>query len=380
MTDFTTHNEIAIDANSDNESSVTTSAISDFQNNVTKLLTNFPKTRYYGSKRRLLTWIYESVKELPFDTVLDAFGGTASVSLLFKTMGKKVTFNDALLCNTISAKAILANDLTLDLQKAFNFIDEITPINGFISKTFGGMYYTNAENSWLDAAAFKIHELNDPLQRSVYLYCLFQACLMKRPFNLFHRANLNLRINQNIKRSFGNHVTWEHSFQKLMKNQLGDLLKFNRTNLQPVNILEYGDIARIKSGYDLVYLDPPYVNYSNNGDNYLKRYHFLEGLSDYKNWADNIDASSKIKSFKPNAHITEWQDKKIFQEKLFNTINAHKQSIVVLSYLSGAYPSEEDITNCFKNNFESVSVLKKDFCHALAKEKKVELLFIGRNL
>ena len=379
MTDFSIQNEIAYDAGLGNDSSVVSSAILNSQNDVTNLLTSFPRTRYYGSKRRLLAWIHESIKGLPFDSVLDGFGGTASVSLLFKAMGKKVTFNDALLSNTLAAKAILANDLTLDLQQAFNFIDEITPINGFISKTFGGLYYTDVENCWLDAAALKIHKLEDPLERSTYLYCLFQACLMKRPFNLFHRANLNLRTNKNVKRTFGNYVTWEITFPKLMKARLCDLFKFDQSSLQPVKILDYGDIATVDAGYDLVYLDPPYVNHTKNGDDYLKKYHFLEGLSDYKNWADKLDTTSKIKSFKSNTHIGEWQDKKVFKEKLFGTIDKHKQSIVVLSYLSGAYPCEEEITNFFKDNFKSVSLLKRDFCHALAKEKKIELLFIGKS-
>ncbi|MBZ0091994.1 MAG: hypothetical protein K8F27_07210, partial [Sulfuricellaceae bacterium] len=70
---------------------------------VASLIDQFPKTRYYGSKRRLLGWIYHALKGLPFNTVLDGFGGTASVSLLFKMMGKKVTFHDGLFCNTISA-------------------------------------------------------------------------------------------------------------------------------------------------------------------------------------------------------------------------------------------------------------------------------------
>jgi adenine-specific DNA-methyltransferase len=56
-------------------------------------LPNFPQTRYYGNKRRLLAWIYESIKDLNFNSVLDRFCGTASVSLLFKAMGKQVTFN-----------------------------------------------------------------------------------------------------------------------------------------------------------------------------------------------------------------------------------------------------------------------------------------------
>lgn len=78
---------------------------------VASLIARFPKTRYYGSKRRLLDWIYHALKDLPFNTVLDGFGGTASVSLLFKMMGKEVTFHDGLLCNTISAYALLADEL-----------------------------------------------------------------------------------------------------------------------------------------------------------------------------------------------------------------------------------------------------------------------------
>lgn len=66
------------------------------------LIASFPKTRFYGSKRRLLGWIYDALKDLPFNTVLDGFGGTASVSLLFKAMGKEVTYHDGLLFNTIS--------------------------------------------------------------------------------------------------------------------------------------------------------------------------------------------------------------------------------------------------------------------------------------
>ena len=50
----------------------------------------YPSTRYSGSKRRLLDWIWEHVKDLRFDTVLDLFGGTGSVSLMFKRHGKRV--------------------------------------------------------------------------------------------------------------------------------------------------------------------------------------------------------------------------------------------------------------------------------------------------
>ena len=69
----------------------------------------FPTTRYQGSKRKILPWIYDTIKELRFDTVLDACGGTASVSYLFKKMGKKVTYNDKLNFNYLIGKALIEN-------------------------------------------------------------------------------------------------------------------------------------------------------------------------------------------------------------------------------------------------------------------------------
>ena len=340
----------------------------------------FPATRYYGSKRRLLGWIYRALKDLPFNTVLDGFGGTASVSLLFKAMGKQVNFHDGLLCNTIAAQALLADEMPFtEIAEAHAFIDQIKPSHGFISKTFSQMYYTDEENCWLDGAAKAIHQIADPIERSIYLYCLFQACLKKRPFNLFHRANLNLRLNRNVTRSFGNWVTWEKTFSELMKESFQDLQEVIKPAKQVVNIFSHGDISRLDAGYDLVYLDPPYVGLSRSGEDYLKRYHFLEGLSKYKDWGKVINQSSSIKAFKPLSYISEWQNKREFRERLFDVINKHSQSIVVLSYLSGAYPSEGEIAEHFRKSFRQVSILKKDFCHALAKEKKIELLFIGSN-
>lgn len=340
-------------------------------------IAKFPKTRYYGSKRRLLSWIYHAVKDLPFNTVLDGFGGTASVSLLFKAMGKQVYYHDALLCNTISAEVLLADEFPFsDLNDAYHFIENIKPQYGFIAKTFPGMYYTDEENEWLDGMAKAIHAIENPLQRSAYFYCLFQACLKKRPFNLFHRANLNLRLNKEVNRSFGNLATWERAFSSLMKECINDLINLNKYKTKSI-ILEPGDVTRLSTGYDLVYFDPPYVAKAKTGDDYLRRYHFLEGLSVYNNWKTNINNEALNKTFLPIDHLINWQSKKVFRELLYDTIEKHKRSIVVLSYISNAYPEEKDISAFFSSTFRHSYVLKKEICHALAKEKKEELIFIG---
>lgn len=59
----------------------------------------FPTTRYQGSKRRLLPWLYEHFKKLNFHSALDLCGGTSIVSYLLKKMGKEVTYNDILKFN-----------------------------------------------------------------------------------------------------------------------------------------------------------------------------------------------------------------------------------------------------------------------------------------
>jgi hypothetical protein len=47
-------------------------------------LNKFPTTRYQGSKRKILPWISDCIKDIEFDTVLDAFGGSGMVSYLLK--------------------------------------------------------------------------------------------------------------------------------------------------------------------------------------------------------------------------------------------------------------------------------------------------------
>lgn len=338
----------------------------------------FPKTRYYGSKKRVLKWIYDNLKDLDFNTVLDGFGGTASVSLLFKAMGKEVTYNDILISNTISAKTLLMNKMPIKVLDAEKFIDNIKPIkNGFISKNFKNIFYLDSENEWLDGAIIEIYNVKNIKVQRVYLYCLFQALLMKRPYNLFHRANLNLRTNKNIERNFGNLSTWNKPFQDLMKNTLIDLNTLLWDSNKKQKILTSCNVEKIKNKYDLVYLDPPYVTDKKISDTYLKRYHFLEGISNLDDWTNNIDLQTKIKFYNSNEVNKSWEDKNEFTARLFKLIKKHKNSIVVLSYMSNAIPSVKELSDFFNENFSKVTICRQQLNHALVKNKRTEILIIG---
>src|SRR5690606_38199323 len=118
-----------------------------------KTYQDFPTTRYQGSKRKILEWIYGHLKNIPFDTALDAFGGTGAVSYLFKTMGKEVTYNDSLKFNYTIGKAIIENNnVRLSESEVNELLDlgEVEAQDRFISKHFKDIYFTNDENEWLD--------------------------------------------------------------------------------------------------------------------------------------------------------------------------------------------------------------------------------------
>lgn len=246
---------------------------------------------------------------------------------------------------------------------------------GTISRHYKGIFFTDEENAWLDGALQIIFNLKEKDKKKLYLYLVMQASLMKRPFNLFHRANLNLRTAKNINRNFGNMTTWERSFPKTIDKLIIDLLRLSERK-QKAKINEPMTVEKLPVGYDLVYLDPPYVK-NEVKDTYWKKYHFLEGIANYPDMHLLIENNLKIKQLRKNKYMDEWEKPALFKDKLFSLIEKHSNSIVVLSYMTNALPHEEELLKFFKKQFKSVKLSRKDFSHALAKKKKTEILITG---
>lgn len=118
---------------------------------VEELIKTIPTTRYQGSKRKILPWLYECMKGYEFHTVLDAFGGSGMVSCLLKRMGKRVTYNDLFRFNQMIGQSVVENNRTLLTDNDVNYILTNEGDGGtFISENFGGIYYLDEENQWLD--------------------------------------------------------------------------------------------------------------------------------------------------------------------------------------------------------------------------------------
>ncbi|MBA7545671.1 hypothetical protein ES705_38043 [subsurface metagenome] len=147
-----------------------------------------PTTRYQGSKSKIVEWIWENIKELNFESALDAFGGTGIVGYFLKMEGKQVFYNDLLKSNYYIGTALIENDAVRLSGEDIDFLlQPHLDINypTFIQDTFSDIYYTDEENRWLDMVIQNIETLDDFYKRALAYYALFQSCIIKRPYNLF---------------------------------------------------------------------------------------------------------------------------------------------------------------------------------------------------
>lgn len=340
-----------------------------------------PVTRYYGSKRRVVEEIWFALKKsrIEFDTFLDLFGGTGIVSYYMLAQGKHVCYNDLFAFNCEIAKALLATPKnTLSESEALALLNREPMVfyDNIIERNYQGIYYLDEENRQIDTIVQNILRLSNEKKACAY-YLLFQSCLIKRPFNLFHRKNLNLRINHS-ESSFGNYVTWEKSFEQLFKQFVNELNTYQFEQLKNVKISNL-DALDCDTSYDLVYIDPPYFN---NGTpiSYHSRYHFLEGLMHYN------DIEQKINRKKANLEIglnceSEFEDKASFSQNLRKLFARYHKSVLVLSYTTNGYPSIDDLVCIMKEFKEHVKVLslgKKPFALNRSNEGREEVLVIGK--
>ncbi|HEV8286650.1 MAG TPA: DNA adenine methylase [Chitinophagaceae bacterium] len=354
-------------------------------------LKTFPSTRYQGSKRKILPWIYNSLKDLRFYAALDACGGSASVSYLLKKMGKAVTYNDKLHFNYLIGKAIIENSqykLTdEDITSLKNINPEITYRN-FIERIFKGVYYLNKENKWLDRVTTNIVNINHyqpqelEYKKALAYYALFQSSLIKRPFNLFHRKNLNIRTSD-VVRKFGNKTTWEKSFDEYFLKFATEANNLVFNSGQQCNAINQSIFDIDEYGYDLVYIDIPYIRKdgSNESSNYLRCYHFLEGLSKYQEWSNLIDYDSinlRLKNIEEQNDFT----KENIYEVVDQILGKFRKSIIVFSYKIGGMPSINFIKQTMEKLGKRVHSVSRHYSYALnhqngEAEKNREVLVIG---
>lgn len=345
-----------------------------------------PVTRYYGSKRKLVKKIWDTLVEygLEFDSVLDIFGGTASFSYYAKKQNKEVTYNDIFTFNQHIGKKLIeqsSNELTIE-----EAIDLLVPKPGLnyrktISDNFNGIYYTETENEQIDIFVQNANHIDDENKRLSAYYILYQSCIIKRPYNLFHRNNLSMRTNYSGG-GFGNKITWERTFEELFKRFIEELDEVTFDNGRLNTAINFNALNCPKSA-DLIYIDPPYFSTTRNHTTYHSKYHFLEGLAHYNEIAQNIDFSKKNNEILLNKS-NDFEKPEFFTEQLGQLINMHPGAIIAISYRNNGIPNIEEIEETVRASRPNDRILVIDlglYGYALNKSNSSnnEFLIIAAN-
>lgn len=342
-----------------------------------------PRTRYQGSKNKLLEKIYEQIQSTIPQTrcVLDLFGGTSVVSLLLKSKGYTVYYNDIMKFNRSVAETLLnscRNDLPTEdeIRSLFVRRDDIK-YNNVVEEYFRDVYFTDAENRQLDIIIQNIDMMPENIEKHVLLYLLIQACISKRPYNLFHRKNLGMRLKE-VKRSFGNKKTWDTPFVDHMikfRNELYDCNLGSNTKSETLSLPYNGIPENILERVDTVYIDPPYFKTNKSNDDYISYYHFLEGLVQYDSWKDLIDFESLHRKFKGCVSEIYTIDNPI--DMFTEIIHKYSNKNIVISYRLDGFPTIDYIMTELKKVKVNVVLTEIDYKYALAKKPVQECIIIG---
>ena len=339
----------------------------------------FPSTRYQGSKQKFIDWIWLCIKDFKFDTCLDAFGGTGCFAYKAKQWRKSVTYNDILPFNSIIGKALIENQGSRLTEDDVRMILDLNAAKGsptFIQDTFHDVYYTDEENRWLDSVSWNIRRMTDPYKQAMAYFALFQSCIIKRPYNLFHRKNLYVRM-QEVERSFGNKRTWDTPFEIHFKKFVNEInqASFN-SGVHCRSICK--DALKVSGQYDLVYVDTPYIGEGGKSVDYAGFYHFLNGIADYDHWKEMIDYETPHKRLK--REYCPWCDKKMISQEFKKLIDHFSSSILVVSYRSDGIPSVDELCDMLREKYSRLSIYESwNIKYALSKTASQEVLLLARN-
>lgn len=334
----------------------------------------FPSTRYMGSKRQLLDAIQQTCSGLEFDTFVDLFAGSNVVAYTFKALGKRVVANDYLAMSHQMALALIQNSQTRLTENDLNYLLRCpTETDSFVTETFDGLYFTRSENEFIDRIRANIRDLPSPTKQAIALSALVRACIKKRPRGIFtyvgHRYDDGRRdLTTSLEEHFLNAVS-----------------AINRAVFSNGrrNLARHGDamlMRRVESS--LVYLDPPY--YSPHSDNeYVRRYHFVEGLA--RDW-NGVEIQWHTQTRKFRSYPTAFSSRDGAHDAFRRLFQRHRQSHILVSYSSNSLPTLDEIIELLGEVKQNVEVFPIEHRYSFgnqghkagnARNRVQEYLFLG---
>ncbi len=337
-------------------------------------LASFPPTRYMGSKSKLVERIWDATARFEFESVLDLFSGSGIVGYMFKTRGKRVISNDYMAMSATFATALIENNhVVLGRDEARALCEPKGRVDDFVRRTFKGLYFEDPENALIDVIRSNIARMRNRYKKALAMSALVRACLKKRPRGIFTYVGHRYDDGRNDLRK-----PLKQQFLEAVESLNGAVFDNGRPN-EAI----HGDAMGVEVDTpDLVYIDPPY--YSPHSDNeYVRRYHFVEGLSRaWKNVEIQTDTlTKKFKSY-PTPFSTMDGAKAAF-DVLFSRF---KKSILVVSYSSNSLPTKDELVALMRKYKRNVDVIQIDHRYSFGnqgsragrnKNEVKEYIFLG---
>ena len=284
----------------------------------------FPPSRYMGSKNKIIKELYNVFKDLKFNSVLDLFSGSGSVSYLLKSMNKKVISNDFLSFSSNVSKSIIENSkYKLNKKDIKNLLTTPKKYDRFVQKKFKDIFFSDSENNFIDIVRHNIKKINNPQKKALAFAALTKACQKKQSRGIFTFKG------------------------KRYDDGRADLKKsFEQQFLEAITIFNEAIFS----------------------NNYVRRYHFIEGL--VRDWQGvEIQEKSIVKKFKkyPSMFDTKMGSYKAIE----SLIKKYSKQIIVLSYSSNSLPTLDEIKKIAKDNSRKIKAIEIDYTYSFGTQKKL---------
>jgi DNA adenine methylase len=336
----------------------------------------YPSTRFMGSKKKLLPNIFEIVNGLDFDTAIDAFSGSGVVSYMFKTLGKNVIANDHMHMSSTFAKALIENqNVRLSDSQVKKLLTRAPKSDKFVQTTFKGLYFSQKDCATIDDIRFNLRFIRRSETRSIAMMALIRACMKRRPRGVFTYTG----DRYNDGRSDLLKSIEEHFIDAVsqINNAVFDNGKMNLASNSDA-------LSLVQQKRSLIYLDPPY--YTPKSDNqYVRRYHFVEGLA--RDW-NGVDIQEHTQTKKFKSYETPFSNRDGALEAFERIFKTFKHSIILVSYSSNALPTLQEIVETMSKYKSDVSVVPVNHRYSFGNQgNKVgdnrnsvkEYLFLGQS-
>jgi DNA adenine methylase len=329
-----------------------------------------------GSKAALLDFIFEKLSKFQYDSVFDAFSGSGVVAYEFKKKGKQVTTNDFLSFSYEISKAVIENSSQrlgeTDLAKLQMLrLDAPSTVRDYFTE----IYFTQEECYFLDSLWTNISEMFPSYKKHLAIAAACRACQKRYPRGIFtvtgnkgrdHRRDFRIGLPEHFVNAVGmfNDAVFDNG--KNNEAHCGNIMEFKKTD------------------FDLVYLDPPYWSPLSDND-YVRRYHFIEGYSKY--WKGlKINEKTKTKKFDSGYYPTPFSRRESATTALNELFEKFANSILVLSYSSNSFPDMIELKRMLERVKDIVKVETAPHRYSFANQRQTvgriknqvdEYLFVG---